>query len=327
MNNIDNTFGFQEKVLSMRGYRQQLLASNIANADTPNYKAMDIDFTRDLLKQMATSFVERLAEMTESTGEFHKKIESYQEQITSTEDIGELNVILDNLMQDTKAMQLDALRTHEQLQQSQVEVQEAEQRILQLTAELHQVSEVAHNDYLTNTLNRRGMEEAFEREFSRAERTGAPISVSLLDIDRFKKLNDALGHEAGDMALVHLAKVVKSALRPTDVLARYGGEEFIIILPETDQAEGIVVMTRVQRELTKSFFLHDNKKVLITFSAGVAQRSLQESPEEVIKRADDALYNAKHAGRNRVFGALNHNKTVVSLQPINARHHRVLAGR
>ncbi|OGV72178.1 MAG: diguanylate cyclase [Methylophilales bacterium RIFCSPHIGHO2_02_FULL_57_10] len=258
---------------------------------------------KDTLKQMATSFVERLAEMTESTGEFHKKIESYQEQITSTEDIGELNVILDNLMQDTKAMQLDALRAHEHLHQSQVEVQEAEQRILKLTAELHQVSEVAHNDYLTSTLNRRGMDEAFEREFSRADRTGAPISVSLLDIDRFKKLNDALGHEAGDMALVHLAKVVKSALRPTDVLARYGGEEFLIILPETDQAEGIVVMTRVQRELTKSFFMHENKKVLITFSAGVAQRRPQESPGEIIKRADDALYNAKNAGRNRVFGA------------------------
>jgi diguanylate cyclase len=258
---------------------------------------------KDTLKQMASSFIERLSEMTESTGDFHKKIEDYHQKIASTEDITELNVILDGLMRDTKTMQLDALRAHENFKQSQGEVVEAEKRIQELTDELHQMSEVAHQDYLTGTLNRRGMDEAFEREFSRSERSGSPISVALLDIDHFKKLNDTLGHDAGDEALVHLAKVVKSALRPTDVLARYGGEEFVIILPATDQAEGIVVMTRVQRELTKNFFMHNNERTLITFSAGVAQRKDQQLPEEVIKRADAALYSAKHAGRNRVLAA------------------------
>lgn len=259
---------------------------------------------KETLKQMATSFIERLAEMTEHTGEFHNKIEGYQQQLSGTEDIAEINVILDNLMQDTKSMQLDALRAREHLQQSQGEVHAAEQRIRQLTDELLQLSEAAHQDFLTGTLNRRGMEEAFQREFSRASRMNEPISVALLDVDHFKKLNDTLGHEAGDVALVHLAKVVKGALRPTDVLARYGGEEFVIILPQTDQAEGIVIMTRVQRELTKNFFLHNNKKTLITFSAGVAQRIDQESPDDVIGRADLALYQAKHAGRNRVIGAV-----------------------
>jgi len=258
---------------------------------------------RETLKQMAATFVGRLAEMTENTGDFHKKIENYQQRLSSTEDIGELNVILDNLMQDTRAMQLDALRAHEHLQQSQTEVRTAEQRIQQLTDELLQISELAHQDFLTGALNRRGMDEAFQREFNRAERGGEPISIALLDVDHFKKLNDTLGHEAGDIALVHLAKVVKNALRPTDVLARYGGEEFVIILPDTDQQGSMTIMARVQRELTKNFFLHNNQKTLITFSAGVAQRIGQESPEEVIKRADQALYQAKHAGRNRVVGA------------------------
>jgi diguanylate cyclase len=256
---------------------------------------------KDTLKQMASSFIERLSEMTESTGAFHKKIEIYQERISATEDITELNIILDGLMQDTRTMQLDALRVHENFKQSQQEVQLAEKHIQNLTEELEQMSAVAHQDYLTGTLNRRGMDEAFEREFSRAERTDSAISVALLDIEHFKKLNDTMGHAVGDDALVHLANVVKTALRPTDLLARYGGEEFIIILPETDQAEGVTVMTRVQRELTKSFFLHNNERVLITFSAGVAQRKDLEPPEEVIKRADLALYKAKHAGRNRVL--------------------------
>lgn len=258
---------------------------------------------KDTLKQMAASFVGRLAEMTESTGEFHKKVEHYQQQISSTEDIAELNVLLDRLAEDTRAMQLDALRSHEELKATQKKVEEAEQRILQLSSELEQASALAHKDFLTGTLNRRGMNEALEREFSRADRMQAPLCIALMDVDHFKKLNDNLGHEAGDVALAHLAKVTREALRPTDVLARFGGEEFVIILPETGQEEAVRVMTRVQRELTKNFFLHDNERVLITFSAGVAQRQPEEISGSVIQRADAALYLAKHSGRNRVIGA------------------------
>ena len=97
-----------------------------------------------------------------------------------------------------------------------------------------------------------------------------------------------------------MALVARGAKRPFDFAARYGGEEFIIILPETEREEAVQVMTRVQRELTRQFFLHNNEKVLITFSAGVAQRSAGEMPDAVMKRADVALYQAKQTGRNRV---------------------------
>lgn len=258
---------------------------------------------KDTLKQMAAKFVSRLAEITETTGDFHQKIEGYQQQIGSTEDIAELNVILDNLMTDTRAMQLDALRSHEELKETQQKVAVAEDRIQKLTAELDHISEMAHEDYLTGALNRRGMDEALEREFSRSDRLETTLCIAMMDIDHFKKLNDSLGHDAGDVALAHLAKVTKSALRPTDVLARFGGEEFVIILPETACEEAVQVMTRVQRELTRQFFLHNNEKVLITFSAGVAQRQNGESSDLVMKRADNALYQAKHSGRNRVMAA------------------------
>lgn len=258
---------------------------------------------KDTLKQMAATFIGRLAEITETTGEYHQKIEGYQQQLGATEDIAELNVILDNLMSDTRAMQLDALRSHEELKETQQKVAEAEQRIRELTTELDHISEMAHEDYLTGALNRRGMDEALEREFGRADRLGTSLCIAMMDIDHFKKLNDTLGHDTGDVALAHLAKVTKSTLRPTDVLARYGGEEFIIILPETQREEAMQVMTRVQRELTRQFFLHNNEKVLITFSAGVAQRQPAEASDTVMKRADLALYQAKQTGRNRVIGA------------------------
>jgi diguanylate cyclase len=127
--------------------------------------------------------------------------------------------------------------------------------------------------------------------------------MALLDIDNFKKLNDSLGHAAGDAALVHLAKVVQEVIRPEDTLARYGGEEFVVILPDTPLESAVTAMVRVQRELTRQFFLHNNDKVLITFSCGVAELADNEQGMAAIQRADGAMYLAKRAGKNRVLAA------------------------
>lgn len=255
------------------------------------------------LKHMVTSFIDRLGEMSSSTSDYHKKIELYSEQISNTEDINQLNHILGNLMSDTKGMQADMQRSRDEMEETRKQVEASENKIKELEAELDKTTSLVQEDFLTGTLNRRGMEDAFEREFSRSERTHTPLCVGLLDIDYFKRLNDTYGHDAGDDALIHLVHVVKEALRPTDVIARFGGEEFIIILPETGIEEGMKTMTRLQRELTKKFFLHKNEKVLITFSAGIALRQPHESADAIISRADQALYKAKAAGRNRVLAA------------------------
>jgi len=258
---------------------------------------------RETLKKMVTTFVDRLVEMTDSTSDYQEKIESYQKKLSSTEDIGELNSLLTHILEDTRTIGISVQRTRDEFQNSQKKAAEAERRVQELTAELDQISEVAHQDYLTGTLNRRGMDEALEREFSRADRHDTILCIAIMDIDHFKKLNDSLGHSAGDQALVHFVSVIKSVLRTTDVLARYGGEEFIIILPVTPQEEAIQVVTRVQRELTKKYFMNRNERVLITFSAGVAERKPGEMPESLIPRADAALYQAKNTGRNQVIGA------------------------
>jgi diguanylate cyclase len=258
---------------------------------------------KDTIKNMMATFIDRMSEMTASTGEYHSKIEKYTEEIGRTEDINKLNQILGNLMKDTRGMQLDMLRSRDELELAHKRVKEAEEKIRQLEKELDHVSELVHEDHLTGTLNRRGMDDAFLRELSRADRLNAPLCVSLLDIDHFKRLNDTYGHDAGDEALIHLVRVVKEALRPSDVIARFGGEEFVIILPEAGMDEAVMVMTRVQRHLTKNFFMHDNQRLLITFSAGVALRGAGEGAESMISRADKALYQAKESGRNRVVPA------------------------
>jgi diguanylate cyclase len=102
---------------------------------------------------------------------------------------------------------------------------------------------------------------------------------------------------------MHLTQVVKNTLRPSDSVGRYGGEEFIIILPNTDSKAGVEAIQRLQRSLTKNFFMHKNERVLVTFSAGVAMRGDNEEAEDIIGRADKAMYKAKQAGKNRVEAA------------------------
>jgi diguanylate cyclase len=152
-------------------------------------------------------------------------------------------------------------------------------------------------------LNRRGLDEAVDVELKRAERNKSAFSVALIDIDNFKKLNDTLGHQAGDRALTHLTQVIKETLRPTDAVGRYGGEEFLILLPSTNLEAAVETIQRLQRDLTKKFFLHNNDKILVTFSAGVALRAEGEDQEDLIGRADKAMYHAKQTGKNRVVAA------------------------
>jgi diguanylate cyclase len=255
------------------------------------------------LKNMVTTFIDRLGDMSESTGEYHGKIEAYAVRITQTEDMNLLNDILADLAMDTRGMQLNMQRTRDELLATRKQVEEAETKILELETELEAASEKIREDHLTGTLNRRGLNDAMEREFARSDRNNTPLCLAMLDLDYFKKLNDTYGHQVGDEALLHLVKVVKEIVRPTDVVARFGGEEFVILLPETDLDEAVRVMTRLQRELTKKFFLHKNERVLVTFSAGVALRGPGEAAEAFIGRADSAVYKAKESGRNRVVAA------------------------
>ena len=179
----------------------------------------------------------------------------------------------------------------------------AEEKISKLEKELSEVSELVHQDQLTGALNRRGLDAAFDRESRRVERSHESLCVALLDIDNFKRLNDTMGHQVGDKALLHLCHVIKEALRPSDSVARYGGEEFVLILPDITLAEAALTVERLQRELTKQFFMHENDRILVTFSAGVAQLGTDESQEELIGRADKAMYQAKQTGKNRVVVA------------------------
>jgi diguanylate cyclase len=255
------------------------------------------------VKNMMMTFIDRLGSVAETTGDFHEKIGSFSEQISHADNIVELNAILGDVLRETRIIQTEALKSRDRMVQARQEVQDAEQRIHALEAKLQHMSELVREDQLTGSLNRRGLDDVFERETARSDRRGTPLCIAMLDLDDFKRLNDTYGHQAGDGALKHLVKIVKETLRSMDVIARFGGEEFLILLPETTVEAATQTMTRLQRELTRHFFLHDNEKVLITFSAGIALRQPNEEQAELVKRADRAMYQAKQTGKNRVVVA------------------------
>ncbi|MGN2391485.1 diguanylate cyclase [Pelomicrobium sp. P1] len=252
------------------------------------------------LKSMIALFIDRLGSLADETGQFHGQIERYAKRISGAADLDELGTILAEVLQDTRAMEASARRSHKELQEARRRAEEAEEKIRHLEAQLALAAENAREDSLTGALNRVGLAEAWHREAARADRHGAPLAVAMLDVDNFKQLNDAWGHQVGDEALRALAQTMRHSLRPTDVVARYGGEEFVLLFPETELEEAAKVLVRLQRELTKNIYLHDQRRPIVTFSAGVTLRRAGEDDNVVLGRADKALYQAKRAGKNRV---------------------------
>ena len=256
---------------------------------------------KEELRLMLSAFIERLATMSESSTTFQSRIEESALEIEQVKNIEELAPLLKKVISATRVMAEETAGSREQLKILQSQVLATEAELVQLHLELDSASALARHDPLTDTLNRKGLDEALAREIAGARRKDSLLSICLLDIDNFKKLNDRLGHDVGDDALIHLVNVTRGCMRPSDTLARYGGEEFVILMPETPLEHGVEAMIRLQRELTKAFFLSGKERVLITFSAGVAQLAADETGADAIKRADQAMYLAKRAGKNRVL--------------------------
>lgn len=182
-----------------------------------------------------------------------------------------------------------------------LELLAAEMRIAELEKALEEAREAALIDPLTGALNRRGFEQACEREMARVERLGTRFCLVQIDLDDFKRLNDSLGHAVGDRALKYLVSRLQRSLRPSDVVARFGGEEFVVMLPDTGVDDALGVVRRFLHEFSASNIPGTSQGM--SFSAGVAMYCGKEELDEVIQRADRAMYAAKRQGKCCVVGA------------------------
>ncbi len=157
-------------------------------------------------------------------------------------------------------------------------------------------------DGLTELFNHRHIQQLLREEFERSRRTGEPMAVAMLDLDRFKQVNDTYGHQTGDVILYETAKILRETAREIDMVGRYGGEEFMAILPDTDEEEAARFAERVRNAVAEHVYHDEATEVRMTVSSGVASYPQvdADSPDQVVKRADEALYRAKESGRNRV---------------------------
>ena len=302
----------------LRGQAESLMAAStppltLRRLDDVQLRLKDVIFkqteakaraaeAQEQMKDMLATFIERLAQMTASSTTYHETMERCADLIGKASSIQEIAPVLAEVMSATRAMALDTKLTHTELQDLRERTDAKHAEVARLQQELER-----KHPGTARPVDRhpqpQGSDEAMEREIARSRRLGSPLCLALLDIDNFKSINDRLGHTVGDAALVHLAQVTREVMRPQDLLARYGGEEFVLLLPDTNVESGVAAMTRLQRELTTRFFLQGSEKILITFSAGVAQLHDSETSMDALQRADKSMYPGQALGQNRVMAA------------------------
>ncbi|MFZ2988732.1 diguanylate cyclase, partial [Ideonella sp.] len=254
---------------------------------------------RHALKALIQQMLSELGELDEHTGRFSEGMLRFADTIEGADSLESLAGVVREMVSESRSVHALVHATRERLHGEHGRAEALESQVRELEAELRRLSDEVATDALTQVANRRGLNQLFVAEQARLEREGSELAIGLLDIDNFKRLNDSLGHNVGDEALVALASHVRKSLRPIDVVARFGGEEFVVLLPGTPVEEGQSVLTRLQRQLSASLFMHEDKEVFVTFSAGVTRYRPGESLEEALERSDEALYEAKRTGKNR----------------------------
>jgi two-component system, cell cycle response regulator len=187
-------------------------------------------------------------------------------------------------------------------------------RVVQYQQHLEHQTQI---DSLTGLFNRRALEKKIGEEFERSKRYGHPLSVVILDIDNFKKINDTYGHHGGDAALVKISEILRERSRSSDFPSRFGGEEFVLVLPETDQDSAIQVARKFHEEIRSCSFGTVDKPFLLTVSMGLTSTTKKEYSDwrEMVADADCALYQAKNTGKDRIEICLpqeNHRSRQVS---------------
>jgi len=254
---------------------------------------------RDSLKGLIQRMLTELGELGQHTDRFQNNVGRYADAIERADSLESLAGTVREMVEESRSVQGLVSQTQARLTLEHDRAAALTQRVDELEGELRRLSNEVHTDQLTQVANRRGLIQAFGIEQAKSERESTRVALALLDIDNFKKLNDSLGHHAGDIALKSLAERTQASLRPGDMVARYGGEEFVLMLPNTPLDEAQAVLVRLQRSLSSALFNHEGKDVFVTFSAGVTLYRPGETLEAALDRADVALYEAKHTGKNR----------------------------
>jgi len=228
----------------------------------------------------------------------------------SVDEALELDLLKQNIRERLTAIaeHMDSFRVHEEARDdsAQKKIQELNEKIQameedsdKLRKKIMHERERASLDPLTGIKNRMAYNERIEQDYARWKRYHTPLSMMVIDIDHFKKINDGFGHIAGDKVLRTVAQLLQKQIRETDFLARYGGEEFVILMSDTPVQEALSVAEKLRDAIEHCGFHYQDEAVRVTISAGVAEFLNDEHPARVFEKADEAMYRAKENGRNQ----------------------------
>jgi len=207
-----------------------------------------------------------------------------------------MGILINNLKAENQRLSDELAKVQKELEATQRTLKKKE---VELKAVIAQAEEVSHVDELTRLPNRRQVIKKLQNEVNRAERYKTHLSISMIDIDHFKRINDSYGHTVGDEVLFQLANILQEGVRDPDTVGRYGGEEFLVVLPNTRLAEAAEQAARLCERI-RDAKIDIGEIIHLTVSIGVAEyRHGQENWQKFLSRADLALYDAKNAGRDR----------------------------
>jgi diguanylate cyclase len=304
----------REFAAAIKDFREQIARSS-HDQETRRLAGAAVRACEQFLRKSRQFYTTREQELRELVGilrdtakhvagdnsEFHAAMNAITERFYGMSQINDIRELKRQVADEASTLQ----NTLESKQKRDAETMSAlAERVDTLQKNLIQANELLSLDPLTKITNRGAFDRAIARAIQHPHRTKVPLSLAMLDIDHFKKINDTCGHPIGDRVILCVAQWITAAVRHTDLVARYGGEEFVVILEDADLAAAEKRFKSVLKQIAERSFEYqaegETRAVRFTMSCGVAQFSAGESAQELVQRADQALYDAKKSGRNRV---------------------------
>jgi diguanylate cyclase len=267
-------------------------------------KRVVIERTSDISK-LVLLMEEYLNEAISSNGSSSKNVLNIKEKIQSIniqeDGLEALTKLQNELINAASSIEKEMITVTNKLETGKTKVQELEEKVKTLEDELTRTKTENMKDHLTGLLTRRAFSDEIKRIESAYERIKTQYAVVFFDLDHFKKLNDTYGHECGDVVLSTFGKILNKTVREHDLVGRYGGEEFVAVIHFNLNRELLQFLKRIKTIVTENSFLYKDKKIKVTFSAGVAIRSSYDTYENTLQKADMLLYQAKENGRNKII--------------------------
>lgn len=240
-----------------------------------------------------------------SSGNGSKKVLNIKEKLQAidvTENgIESLTQLQNELVLAASSIESEMNKITNKLENGRTKIEELEDKITSLENELHQVKTEHKKDFLTQVLTRKAFNEEVAKIESFYDRVNTQYAVIFFDIDYFKKINDTYGHECGDVVLSTFGKILNKSVRNHDIVGRYGGEEFIAVVHFNLDRELLMFLKKIKTIVLENNFLYQDKKLKLTFSAGVSIRNKYPTYENALQKADSLLYKAKESGRNKIL--------------------------